>query len=394
MNTLREYINSLSISPEQRSDEWYSLRKNTIGGSEIASILGINPYNSIAGLLSEKIGLFRFYGNTATRWGTLFENITKMYTEQLLCMEEQIMETGSVEGAIPRQRYSPDGLGVVELLNVDGEVDTYIILFEFKAPYRTFPNGRIPPNYLPQVQTGLLSIPIAEYAIFVNNSYRKCPLKELDFTPSYDSIYHATDFKKRRKGAGDSVFACGVIYLYQTETHKNDFLTDISETDIEEILYDDIDREIFLRSDIDFGTVSKDLFDRMLEHLSNKKIFAEYYSPILNHKICNKIPFIKMHNLQRNETGNLQEFISACSVDAYNKHANIIGVLPWKLLSSDVLLVEKDPNWLNKIKEPVENVLAMLDEIHSSENPEKKYNELMGFEETETESYDEMLLYV
>ncbi len=394
MNTIREYIGSLLVAPEQRSNEWYNLRKTTIGGSEIASLLNVNPYGNIAKVIAEKIGLTKFYGNTATKWGTLFENVTKLYTEKVLCMEEHIMETGSVEGAIPRQRYSPDGIGAVELLNVDGEVDTYIILFEFKAPYRTFPNGRIPPNYIPQVQTGLISIPITEYAIFVNNSYRKCTLRELDFTPSYDREYHAVDFKKRRKGAGNSVFACGIIYLYQTNDHANDFLEAIREMDIQDYTYDDIDREIFLRNNIDFGTVSSEVFDRMLDHYSNGKIKAEYYTPLLNHKVCNDIPLIKLHRLQQTGDYKINDYITVCDNDARSKHKHIIGFIPWKLLSSDVLLIEKDPGWLDKIRGPVENALSILDELHASNEPEKKYNELMGFEEIETQSYDEMLLYV
>jgi hypothetical protein len=215
------YLGKLGTAPEQRSKEWYAIKQTTIGGSEIATILNMNPFRSVKGLIAEKIGMESFSGNLATRWGTMFEHITKKWSELILKIDE-IKEAGSIEGVIARQRYSPDGLSVVKLKCEDGSYEYFIVLFEFKAPLSSLPNGKVPHHYMPQIQTGLLNIPITDIGIFVNNCYRICSLKDLNFESNYNEEFHAGDFKKRKTGMKKyKPLACGIICFYQTNEDYN-----------------------------------------------------------------------------------------------------------------------------------------------------------------------------
>ena len=50
--------------PYQDKDEWLSLRKGYIGGSDAGAVLGMNPYKSAYSLWAEKTGKIpEFEGN-------------------------------------------------------------------------------------------------------------------------------------------------------------------------------------------------------------------------------------------------------------------------------------------------------------------------------------------
>jgi len=198
-------------APAQRTPEWYALRPRTIGGSEIATLLGYNSFSSPKKLVAQKVGLTHFNGNTACRWGKIFEPVTTTLTEVMLNMDQEIAELGSLPGCVPGQRYSPDGMGVVWMpktvqdYNKKTRAKKYrsvdwrwmCILFEFKAPYSGYAKSkRIPRNYEPQVLTGLASIKSAERGIFISNIYRRCSLPELNFDSQYNRTYHHRDGNK------------------------------------------------------------------------------------------------------------------------------------------------------------------------------------------------------
>jgi putative phage-type endonuclease len=64
-------------------EEWKSLRKQYIGGSDAASVLGMNSYKSRYTLWAEKTGkLPEFSGNLATDVGTYFEDFIAKRFEQ------------------------------------------------------------------------------------------------------------------------------------------------------------------------------------------------------------------------------------------------------------------------------------------------------------------------
>lgn len=408
------FVQSVGSSPAQKSIEWYLLKSKTIGGSEVAAVLGLNPYRKVKSLIAEKVGILEqsFNGNIATRWGTIFESVTREWTQKVLLMNECIQETGSLKGAIEGQRYSPDGLGVVQLINSNDELDYYIVLFEFKSPLRSLPDGKIPKHYRPQIQTGMMTIPLVELSIFVNNCYRKCPLKDINFTMVYDLNFHDGDVTKKRtkKQKFDAVLACGVICFSQTKKnydlalklcgYNSDSDSDSdSESNFNEILDDsnatsgglpssnysntEYDMDILMgsrESILDFGVARSRMLDRLFELCDEKRIDITYYPMILNQAAINDLEFIQIHQKTKDPATVYPRRIIKTQIDQFASHCDDnecfpIGYLPWKLLKSDLISEAPDLNWKEHIEAPVLDTLQKIDEIMSCSDPKAKYLE-------------------
>ncbi len=61
--------------PEQRSKEWYDMRNNMITASDIAAVVGEDPYGNLKKVFNKKAFLSKdeFTGNFATEWGVKYE---------------------------------------------------------------------------------------------------------------------------------------------------------------------------------------------------------------------------------------------------------------------------------------------------------------------------------
>jgi len=238
------YVNLFKYGPQQGTHDWVRSKKRTIGGSEMATIMGLNKYSSIQQLVAQKVGLQGFAGSVKTRWGNLFEPVIQTIVEWDL--DTKIMgEEISIPGIVQNQSYSPDGIGVVETettitwmeeayngldsLGREGTtakvqkqktvIEPAIALFEFKCPFNRLPNGKIPEYYEPQVKTGLDTIrdnfgalcrmpveadpeltsppsleeseprdkSMCDYGIYIEAQFRKCTWEDLSGrNPNYD----------------------------------------------------------------------------------------------------------------------------------------------------------------------------------------------------------------
>jgi hypothetical protein len=397
------YISSVGESPAQKSKEWYLIKSKTIGGSEVATVLGINPFRSVKELIAEKVGISRnvFTGNMATRWGIMFEQLTKEWTEHVLDMEECIKETGSVPGAIQGQRYSPDGLGVVKLINDNDKSDYFIVLFEFKSPLRSIPEGIIPKYYAPQIQTGMLTIPMVEISIFVNNCFRKCAMSDIGFNTVYDKVFHDGDDKKRKKKSTnwfDSVLACGFIGFYQTSDSYKLALKEYgydsdSESESEMELTESLeepqrtstvhDMDILMNTaeePIDFGRAKYPIMNRAFELYEEKRIKIIYYPMILNNEVVNELEFVKMHKKKRPLDNTNPKKIIQTQLDQFEEFCESnnhypVGYLPWKLFKSDIIIETPDSTWKDTIETKIKDTLNLIDTITRADNPCGKYLE-------------------
>lgn len=425
VKVVNDFVKQVEASPAQKTAEWYTLKSKTIGGSEIATVLGINPFKSVKALIAEKAGVADnvFTGNMATRWGTVFEHVTREWTELVLDMPYTIVETGSLPGIIDRQRYSPDGLGVVGLLNDEDQLEYYIVLFEFKSPFRSIPDGKIPKYYRPQIQTGLLTIPICELSIFVNNSYRKCALKDIGFNLTYDTQFHDGDLKKKLTKAQKitKIFGCGVCCFYQSVSDYNKavvaYNVEGEECDDDKgynkdyekgkVREDCDDKEKLLNANynflrypadfdiliksanelIDFGSENANqLIERLFELIEQKRILVKYNPIIVNYDNVNDLEFIQTHNKGKsNSTTPLKKIIKTQMDEFLDECTNLdympIGYLPWKIIKSDILADHLLDDWHATIKEPIETVLNKIDIIASAPDPYEKFNELHTYVE-------------
>lgn len=69
--------------PYNDKEEWLSIRKGYIGGSDAGAVVGLNPYKSAYTLWAEKTGKIpEFQGNTITRVGSYLEDlVAQMFME-------------------------------------------------------------------------------------------------------------------------------------------------------------------------------------------------------------------------------------------------------------------------------------------------------------------------
>jgi hypothetical protein len=182
--TLNNFLDYFKHLPVQGSAEWHRMRSGmengvfkqvVIGGSEVATILGNNNYSKPRKWLEEKISgkSSSFTGNHATRWGNFFERQAFAILEK--DMNIKIYECGSIPGHSYKgkviQRCSPDGVGLVKNSNGVDE----IVFFEAKCPITRMPDGAVPNNYKDQLQVGLFTIRMADYALFIDSIFETGP---------------------------------------------------------------------------------------------------------------------------------------------------------------------------------------------------------------------------
>ena len=410
----------------QGSPEWLATRIYNIGGSEMSTITGENCFSSIPQLVAQKIGFSKFSGNTATRWGKIFETVTHKITEIIFDIDS-IKETGSLEGAVPNQRYSPDGLAVVKMKCADyisgNYIETHefcIVLFEFKSPLYSIPLGYIPKYYVPQVKTGLCSIPITDFAIFISNMFRKCSFDNLGTNTSYDTDFHNRDAKK--EFVATKPLAFGLILIYQTENQRTKFYEKYkycisnnskletnnnydadsdtnSDTDSAEDsdsndaqnIFNNIDNKSYAFFDEnelfkyiynakdrpgnrDFGKSKYKDFDSILQLFDDGLISMEYCKPHILSEYNTNI-FLKAQdrspgNDNFNETINTYTKIIQTGLTTSNN--NIIGYLPWKMFKSDILIEHREESYVHKHETKIQETISIIKKINEQDSELKK----------------------
>jgi hypothetical protein len=379
----------------QRTVEWYDMRRKIIGGSEVASVLGQGfGGKKLRDVVMEKIGITKFKGNAYTNWGILFEPLTREWCEKILEMKEEIVEIGSMPTRIPALRYSPDGIGLVKIDN-----KWRIILFEFKSPWGSIPDGKIPSYYVPQVLTGLMAIELCEAALFVNNMFRKCSLKQVSDTNwkcrVYDTNYHndaAASKKKNVKRMNNEyseALAAGIILFVipcragknnnanNTDGTKSNLRDDFAETasleeleDITKASEDDAKLQE-IACDTDLGEADAEYFNTVLYLFNEKKIEARYLHMNVNENESSVIAFSDEH--KQHEYKNLKTVLQTAIGEELSKGSVICGHLPYKLMASDIIYVEPNQKWHDIIRPKIDEAIELINNCVASANPYGTY---------------------
>lgn len=338
VSTYVEEVEKNGIS--QHSLAWFEAKKYTIGGSQIATLIGKNPYETPYSLLMHKLETKEFKTNCTVQWGSLFEHLLRLHTENTLACK--ILGANLfIVGQFPGVSYSPDGLGVVmtdiirKLAINPGKLSDYTtkiwapVLFEFKCLYTRQPKGKPPVYYRPQVKYGLEIIDILDFGIFIEGVFRKCAMGDLNFDLKFDKQISANSFS-------DKVIAIGYIYF---KTRPVDVT---------------LERAAALRhfaecvkmlpevpKCIDLGEAPQQLFESALS-LWHHGVFEAVYG-----EIC--------------YTGkpeiNLQ---------------NVVAVLPWKLFRVDYHIIRRKFGFLEKCLPQINEFMATVTEARDETNPGRK----------------------
>lgn len=288
------FLNLFAHKPAQGSPEWRKERQNndffSIGGSEMASFMGVG-YDSQFQLLLKKIIGSNFIGNTSTRWGNLFEPLAKLKAE---CeFNTKIYDSPTIDTWVKYHTFSPDGLAIV------GEKLPAVVLFEFKCPFsRRIRHRVVPKYYLPQVLSGLYSLPMTSYGVFIECVFRKTTLEEED-SLEYDTVFHCGDEKKNI--VMNHIYEQGVI----------GFITN----------------EISGQPAIDLGKANAGFMANYL-YKFDKHIIETYYP----------------------QFGSFSENLNEINQYCKQNNKEMCAFLPWKLFDMNIVQVEKDITYLNDIK--------------------------------------------
>ena len=223
---MARYVELHAHRPKQRSVPWLALRIDEphIGGSEVAAVMGLNPYKSQRDVVCEKAAPHAraAFGNVACYWGTLFEPVTTAHVERACGVVLLATDLGSVPG-VRHHKYSSDAVGRIPfweyacpetgdaVLEVAFPGDAppapgavqreWCAVVEFKDPYRRFPKPDVPAMYHPQVLMGIDTVSPAELGLFVEAVHRKCAWRDLGAGPQIDRAYHGNAGLRRWRGA-------------------------------------------------------------------------------------------------------------------------------------------------------------------------------------------------
>ena len=128
------------VLPEQRSPEWYAMRKNMLTASDFGAIMGDSKYSNVTKVILKKCGHGKpFKGNSATQWGVKYEEIATRFYEMLY--DVKITEFG----CMPHSKYSYVGA------SPDG-ISNKAVMLEIKCPPMRKITGEVPKHYWHQMQ--------------------------------------------------------------------------------------------------------------------------------------------------------------------------------------------------------------------------------------------------
>lgn len=124
---------------DQKSEAWLKLRGNMLTASDIASVIGINPYETPEDVMYKKCGFKKRGDFSATEHGNRYESEAR----DIYCAKYG--ETVHEIGLVPHPVYtwlggSPDGITESEKL------------IEIKCPVSRKITPEVPKYYIPQVQ--------------------------------------------------------------------------------------------------------------------------------------------------------------------------------------------------------------------------------------------------
>ena len=332
LDTVNSIIYDLEVNskgPVQGSEEWLNLRipsggsiRGRIGGSDMASLIGLNPYKSFNKMMQEKLGLIQktFPQKLFCWFGLLMEEVAvkifeKNYNTKVMCKDISLIDI-----KLNQSIYSPDGIcclpiniksGGIILRPCEKDDNVAPVLVEIKCPLvrPIMDDNNVPIHYMPQLQAGLLNIDITKAAIFIDNTFRFCSVESINNEGEFNSKLHAYDLKITEGIELEK----GFIIL------SGDLPDNIETKWLIEI-------EIKGKKIYDFGGGS---YTSMLNLLTNirKNIYTINY-------------------INPNET-DLDNII--------DRYENVFGVIGWKQFDTNISLVYRDQFMIDKIVEKMEN---------------------------------------
>lgn len=395
--TLIDFLEQNKHLPEQGSIEWLKSRTETIGGSEISTILNINKYQSIKQLILQKTGLTTFKKAPPLWFGNIFEYILQQYVEKLY--DTKIYETGSIPYKKSKLiKYSPDGLALIKtnkLKTIFTEDDLnnkifnksifdnndfnnkkqLLILFEFKNPYmRVVKPNEIPIYYINQPKLGMEVIEMCEASIFIEAVFRFCSYKDIvidtlyknsNILPNnkYNTYYH---YDKIRLINNPLSFGC--FSLYYEKNNISEHLNEILSKLLEYFHCNNTNLHEFDLSGLRDKTIINKIMENIIDY---KDIKIIYHDLCINHNIYDdndKYYFEKFNNINKFKNDIIK------NKEKINNDSNLeyLGIMSFKLFDININPVFKSNPLNDNVLNKVERVIDVIKACNKLQEPELK----------------------
>lgn len=402
---LRDMVNAHKGAPRQRSQAWYDNKAFLVGGSEISTLLGINPFSSRLKLLARKAGLDSPGApGIACWWGTMFEPVTEALVAIGFACPVIGTDIHIHSEALPAHANSPDGYTIVPFeAAADGsgawdicldpvaailrgaDVVPVAALVELKAPYSRIPKGAVPAYYVPQLLSGMALSPAAATGIYVEAVYRLCSFGQLFGAPdAYARNYHAKDAKAKKQPLWAAPVAVGLTAFYAPRAGTRRARGAPSSMaagarGADQVCIDLLTRGCEMRVDeispgsdtIDVGEAADAepaRFNALMQFVDSGEVTVRHSAPVMCDRGEDPVPPLKA-------------FMAAVEGGAGGgggggAHHYLLGYLPWKVFQVDYHQVRKDPDFIEQIREPVEDFMEDLLDLTSAADPAAAYRAL------------------
>lgn len=378
---LNDFLEENKDLPIQGSKEWLTSRAETIGGSEISTILNINKYQSIKQLIEQKTGISSFKKAPPLWFGNLFEYILQKYTEEIF--ETTIYETGSIPYKKSKLiKYSPDGIAVIKknkLTNIftnddftnkifncskfiengdDTKDSEILILFEFKNPYmRVIKQNEIPIYYINQPRLGMEVIDICEVSIFIEAVFRFCSYSDIITKTTiinnrYNRFYHYDKIPHIKEP-----LCFGSFSLYYEKNNESSHLSDIINNLIQ---YKNNNNSIH---HYDLSAIKdKTIINKIMENIIDYKDLKIIYHDLCNNTKDSDIYYFNKHN---NKNKFKQQIIKNKEMIMKDINLEYLGIMCFKMMDININPIFKSNPITDEVLTKIDKVINVIKECNN-----------------------------
>ena len=193
--------------PEQRTPEWYALRRGMLTASSLASALGDDHFKSKNELILEKVENkeIPFIPNPITEWGVKYEEIATKFYEKMNNLE--IIEFG----LIPHPDFTIFGASPDGICGNDSPDEFIGRMLEIKCPPKRKFTKTVPKHYWYQMQGQLECCNLEEC------DFLQVKICEYDSFDDYSKDNNGDDIDSNGKTSNDFPKGCTLTYRKQNE---------------------------------------------------------------------------------------------------------------------------------------------------------------------------------
>lgn len=368
---LKEFLEKNKYLPKQGSIEWLNSRLETIGGSEISTVLGLNPYQDVKKLLNQKLGISKFVKSAPLWFGSILEYSLQKYTE--LLFNTTVYETGSIQYDKSKYiKYSPDGISVIKKNKLkwifkDFDVidstskfdntqehtnDELLILFEFKNPYmRVIKPNEIPIYYKPQPELGLEVIDICEASIFIESVFRFCSYDDIiNQNNKYNTKYHFDRNRYNNKPIAYTAFS-----LYCDSNNTNPLLLNILNS-LSEYASENYNHKYDI-SNIANTKLINSILENIVDYKDIKIIYHDIYLNHISGYHDKDLYYFEKYNNINKFKKEVKDIKKNILTDSNNKY---LGCMCYKMYNINIQPVYKSDIVNKDLLQKVENIINII----------------------------------